>query len=84
MQKDLAKYAEMEIKTQNDIIKKNEETLKETADISANINKDAVKTIAKSAKEGWTEGEKTQIHCKHCGKQIDADSTFCKYCGKTI
>ena len=23
-----------------------------------------------------------QIFCKHCGKQIDADSKFCSYCGK--
>lgn len=22
------------------------------------------------------------MYCKHCGKRIEADSTFCKYCGK--
>lgn len=25
-----------------------------------------------------------QIYCKHCGKLIDADSTFCMHCGRTI
>ena len=25
-----------------------------------------------------------QIYCKHCGKQIDADSTFCMHCGGVI
>lgn len=24
------------------------------------------------------------MYCKHCGKQIDDDSTFCKYCGKSL
>ena len=22
-----------------------------------------------------------KIYCKHCGKQIDADSAFCMHCG---
>ena len=25
-----------------------------------------------------------QIYCKHCGKQIDADSAFCMHCGGAI
>ena len=25
-----------------------------------------------------------QIYCKHCGKQIDADSSFCMHCGGVI
>lgn len=24
------------------------------------------------------------MYCKHCGKQIENDSTFCKYCGNTV
>lgn len=24
------------------------------------------------------------MYCKHCGKQIEDDSTFCKYCGNTV
>ena len=24
------------------------------------------------------------MYCKHCGKQIEEDSTFCKYCGDTV
>lgn len=23
------------------------------------------------------------MYCKHCGKEIDDNSTFCKYCGKS-
>ena len=22
------------------------------------------------------------MYCKHCGKQIDDDSSFCRYCGR--
>jgi len=28
--------------------------------------------------------ESNQIYCKHCGKQIDADSSFCMHCGGAI
>ena len=24
------------------------------------------------------------MYCKHCGKQIDDNSSFCKYCGKQL
>ena len=66
-------------RAQNNVIKNNEEILKQTANKTANINKDAVKTMAHAIKEGFTE---ELIYCKHCGVAIDSDSKFCKSCGK--
>lgn len=40
----------------------------------------AAKEITKGIKEGLSENE--TVYCKHCGAQIDADSSFCKKCGK--
>ena len=60
------------------IQKQNKDALKEIANTSAEINKEAVATIASAVSEGL--GEKT--FCKHCGKRIDADSKFCSFCGK--
>ena len=60
------------------IQKQNKDALKEIANTSAEINKEAVATIASAVSEGL--GEK--LFCKHCGKRIDADSKFCSFCGK--
>ena len=30
------------------------------------------------------QGHMGDMYCKHCGKQIEGDSTFCKYCGNTV
>ena len=38
------------------------------------------RAITKGIKEGFSDEE--IIYCKHCGEQIDADSTFCKKCGE--
>ena len=56
----------------------NEDKLKDIADKSANISKDAITTTVGAIKKGI----KSNIYCKHCGKDIDADSKFCKHCGK--
>ena len=40
----------------------------------------AAKEITQGIKEGLSENE--TVYCKHCGAQIDADSSFCKKCGK--
>lgn len=80
MEKMITKYGNIAAKAQNNIITNNEEILKDTANKSANIHKDAVKTIAHSVKEGLTDNNK--VYCKYCGAQIDEDSKFCKKCGK--
>ena len=82
LEKTLTKMGDAMIKAQNNIINNNEEILKETSDKTADIHKDAVKTIAHSIKEGLSDED--IIYCKHCGAQIDADSTFCKKCGKPL
>ena len=67
------------IKTQKHILNENKEDLKDIADTSADVSKDAVKTVAGAVKDGLTE---EKMFCKHCGKEIDKDSKFCQYCGK--
>lgn len=51
IEKTLTKYGNAVVKAQNNIINNNEEILKETANKTADITKDAVKTIARSIKE---------------------------------
>ena len=70
------------IKARKRIIEENKEDLKDVKDMEMEINRDAIKETAKAVKEGFTESE--TIYCKHCGKEIDTDSTFCKYCGKNV
>lgn len=67
------------IKTQKHIVSENKEDLKDIANVSADISKDAVKTTAGAVKEGLT---MEKMFCKHCGKEIDKDSKYCQYCGK--
>lgn len=82
IEKTLTKMANATIRAQNNVINNNEDILKETADKTANIKKDAVKTIAHSIKEGFSDDD--TIYCKYCGAQIDEDSKFCKNCGKEL
>lgn len=82
LEKRLTKYGGVAARAQNNIINNNEDILKETANKTADINKDAVKTIAHSVKEGFLDN--STVYCKHCGAEIDADSTFCKKCGKQL
>ena len=80
LEKTLTRSMNTAIRVQNNIIKNNEDLLKETANINANIKKDAVTTMAHAIKEGFT--AENMVYCKHCGSSIDADSKFCKSCGK--
>ncbi len=49
------------------------------ADKRADISKDAITKTTRAIKAGLTD---EVIYCKHCGTEIDADSSFCKKCGK--
>lgn len=80
LEKTLTKSMNAVVKAQNNVIKNNEDILRENANKNADINKDAVRTIAHSVKEGFTDDN--TIYCKHCGSLIDGDSKFCKVCGK--
>lgn len=79
LEKRMTSLGNMAVRVQNNLINNNEDILKESADKRANINKDAVRTVAHAIKEGFTED---LIYCKHCGVAIDSDSKFCKSCGK--
>lgn len=67
-------------RTRKNILDANGDILKESATKQTDINKEAIKTTARTIKEGLT-GSDT-IYCKHCGEPIDVDSKFCKKCGK--
>lgn len=69
------------VKIKKDVIDKNEEDLKDIAQKSADIEKGAIKTKARAIREGLLKDDET-VFCKHCGKEIAADSKFCKHCGK--
>ncbi len=81
-EKELIKMGNATIRAKHNIISNNKEMLKETADDTAYIYKDAVKTITHSVKDGLTSEE--TIFCKYCGEKVDANSNFCKKCGKEI
>lgn len=66
------------VNTKSNIVNANEDKLKEMADKTANISKDAITTTVSAIKKGI----KDNIYCKHCGELIDKDSKFCKHCGK--
>lgn len=82
MEKTLTKMGNELVKAQANIIKNNEDIMKETANRTANINKDATKTMANAVKEGFFGDNK--CYCKYCGALIDNDSRFCKNCGKEL
>ena len=79
----LTKMGNAVTRAQANIVKNNEDIMTDTANKSANINKDAVKTMAHAIKEGFSE-ENGNTYCKYCGTLIDADSKFCKHCGKEL
>lgn len=82
LEKTFTKYGNVTARAQYNIINNNEEILRETANKTADIHKDAVKTIVHSVKDGLSDDN--TVYCKHCGTQIDADSSFCKKCGKQL
>ena len=67
------------IDVHKDIITDKEEELKYMADKKTDISKDAITKTARAIKDGLTD---EVVYCKHCGAEIDADSSFCKKCGK--
>ena len=83
IEKSLIRMGNAVTRAQANIKKNNEEIMTETANKTANINKDAVKTKANAIKEGFSE-DNSVIYCKYCGNSIDSASKFCKHCGKEL
>lgn len=67
------------IDMEKEILTDKEEDLKYMADKNAEISKDAITKTTRAIKDGLTD---EVVFCKHCGAEIDADSSFCKKCGK--
>ena len=67
-------------KTIKYIQEENKEDLQDIMNNTAEIAADAVTMTAKAVKDGL----QNSIYCKHCGKEIDADSAYCRYCGKKL
>lgn len=82
IEKTLTEYADMAVKVRSNVINNNEELLRETANKSADIQKGAIRSMAGSVKEGFT--QESKIYCKYCGASIDSDSVFCNKCGKQL
>lgn len=68
----------MSIKIANEIQNENKNELQEIATTASEINSEAIKTTARSVKEGL---QKDTKYCKECGAEIDSDSKYCKECG---
>ena len=75
--KDLSKTA---INIRKDILEENKDSLKEMAEMEADIEAGAIKKKVAAAKEGFV--GKDIMFCKHCGTNIDSNSKFCMNCGK--
>lgn len=76
----IPRMARTNVQTARYLQQEAEEDLRVIANKGADITSEAVTTTARAIKEGLA--EEPTIYCKHCGKQIDHDSTFCKFCGK--
>ena len=72
--------SKLSIKTAKYLQEENKDELKQITSTSAEIVSEALTTTVQTIKEGLKE----TMFCKHCGKEIDADSKFCKHCGKNI
>ena len=77
----MPEMSKFSVKTTKYIQQENKEDMTDIASTNAEIQSNAIKTIASSVKEGFSGEEETKF-CKHCGALIDEDSRFCKACGK--
>lgn len=70
--------SKMATKSAKYIQEENKDDLKDIANNSSYIAKEAITNVAKAVKEGLDD----TVFCKHCGKEIDSDSKFCRHCGQ--
>ncbi|MBQ7913070.1 MAG: hypothetical protein IJ308_04905 [Clostridia bacterium] len=74
--------AKLSVKMTKHIQAANKEDMTEIASTNAEIQSDAIRTVASAAREGFEGTDGATKFCKHCGALIDGDSRFCKECGK--
>ena len=75
-----SKFMGHQLKMQKKMMDDNSELIEELNAKGANLSSRGIRTRAKAFKEGIDAA--SSIYCKHCGAEIDNDSTFCKVCGK--
>ena len=78
---DMTEMAAKGAKIARTATEKSKDDLAATAQMKADIEKEAIKTKARAVREGLFD-DSSEMYCKHCGKEIPTDSKFCKYCGK--
>ena len=59
--------------------RENKQDLKDISNDAIEIREEAITRATRAMKKGLVDD---QMFCKHCGAEIDADSSFCKKCGK--
>lgn len=75
-----SKFMGHQLKMQKKMMDDNAELIEELNTKGANLSSGGIRTKARAFKEGLDAAG--SIYCKHCGAEIDNDSTFCKACGK--
>ena len=75
-----SKFMGHQLKMQKKMIDDNADIIEELNSKGAKLSSGGIKTRARAFKEGLDAAG--NIFCKHCGSEIDSDSTFCKVCGK--
>ncbi len=81
---DLAELSKYGVDINKKVITDKQEDLTDIANMKADIAQDAVKKTAKSASEGWEDGQGNAKFCANCGQKISASAKFCPNCGQKI
>lgn len=81
--KKMSKMMRKSIKMSKEIIDENKDDLKYISEKNAQINSKGTEITARAIKKGFIDDKGANtVFCKHCGKEIEADSKYCKYCGR--
>lgn len=81
---DLAELSKYGVDINKKVITDKQSDLTDIANMQADITRDAVKKTAKSASEGWEDGQGNTKFCANCGQKISASAKFCPNCGQKI
>lgn len=81
---DLAELSKYGVDINKKVITDKQSDLTDIANMQAGITQDAVRKTAKSASEGWEEGQENTKFCTNCGQKISASAKFCPNCGQKI
>ena len=74
--------SDVSINTQKKVLDKHEDTMRDISTRNAKVRAEGIKVTTSAIREGLTGKSSGTMYCKHCGANIDSDSTFCKSCGQ--